>query len=92
MRIINKRVKYIGRFISICHLNLIEFSERFLTMDEEDPEWKNNILWSDEAIFSLSDTVNRHNCVYWAPSNPSRTIERNRQGNQSVMVWAGVDP
>jgi hypothetical protein len=58
-------------------------------MDEEDLEWK-NILQSDEAIFSLSDTVNRHNFVYWAPSNPSRTIERHTQGNQSVMVWIGI--
>ena len=49
-------------------------------MDAEDPEWKNNILWSDEAIFSLSDTVNKHNCVYWAPINPNQTIDIQQAG------------
>ena len=27
------------------------------------------IVWSDEAQFKLNGTVNRHNCVYWAPEN-----------------------
>ena len=96
-RILKKNLKWHPYHLKLVHeLNeddfdrRVEFSERFLAMDEEDPEWKNNILWSDEAIFSLSDTVNRHNCVYWAPTNPNRVIERNRQGSQSVMVWAGI--
>ena len=81
-RILKKNLKWHPYHLKLIHeLNeddfdrRVEFSERFLAMDEEDPEWKNNILWSDEAIFSLSDTVNRHNCVYWAPTNPNRVIE-----------------
>ena len=95
-RILKKNLKWHPYHLKLVHeLNeddfdrRVEFSERFLAMDEANPDFK-NILWSDKAIFSLSDTVNRHNCVYWAPTNPNRIIERNRQGSQSVMVWAGI--
>jgi hypothetical protein len=28
------------------------------------------VIWSDEAQFKMNGTVNRHNCVFWAPVNP----------------------
>lgn len=48
------------------------------------------ILWSDEAIFSLSETVNRHNCVYWEAENSGHFEESDRLNSQKVMVWCGV--
>jgi hypothetical protein len=33
----------------------------------EDVEFVSKALWSDEATFKLTGTVNRHYCVYWAP-------------------------
>ena len=84
-RVLKKNLKWHPYHLKLVHeLNeddfdrRVEFSERFLAMDEEDPEWKNNILWSDKAIFSLSDTINRHNCVSWAPTHPNRVAERKR--------------
>ncbi|GFX10011.1 DUF4817 domain-containing protein [Trichonephila clavipes] len=37
---------------------------------EQDPTWVFNILWTDEAHFSLHGDVNNHNCRIWATSNP----------------------
>ncbi|GFY22163.1 DUF4817 domain-containing protein [Trichonephila clavipes] len=37
---------------------------------EQDPTWVFNILWTDEAHFSLHADVNNHNCPIWATSNP----------------------
>ncbi|GFT34868.1 DUF4817 domain-containing protein [Trichonephila clavipes] len=37
---------------------------------EQDPTWIFNILWTDEAHFSLHGDVNNHNCSIWATSNP----------------------
>ncbi|GFW12266.1 uncharacterized protein TNCV_2489101 [Trichonephila clavipes] len=37
---------------------------------EQDPTWGFNILWTDEAHFSLHGDVNNHICRIWATSNP----------------------
>ncbi|GFU73792.1 DUF4817 domain-containing protein [Trichonephila clavipes] len=37
---------------------------------EQDSTWVFNILWTDEAYFSLHGDVNNHNCRIWATSNP----------------------
>ncbi|GFW32903.1 uncharacterized protein TNCV_1774691 [Trichonephila clavipes] len=37
---------------------------------EQDPTWVFNILWTDEAHFSLHGDANNHNCHIWATSNP----------------------
>ena len=68
----------------------LEFSELFIERDQADLSWKDNILWSNEAIFSLAETVNRHNCVYWDSQNPNRHFEADNLGAQKIMVWAGI--
>ncbi|GFT52787.1 uncharacterized protein TNCV_206241 [Trichonephila clavipes] len=37
---------------------------------EQNPTWVFNILWTDEAHFSLHGDVNNHNCRIWTTSNP----------------------
>ena len=37
------------------------------------------ILWTDEAIFHLNGTVNRHNAITWPPRTPMSYIERDTQ-------------
>ncbi len=64
----------------------VQFSEIFLERDQVDPRWKDSVLWSHEAIFSLSETVNRHNCVYWDESNPNRSIDVDNLGSEQIMV------
>ena len=47
----------------------MQFCEWFQQMVNEDEEFVTKIVWSDEAQFKLNGTMNRHNCVYWAPEN-----------------------
>jgi len=47
----------------------MQFCEWFQQMVNEDEVFVTKIVWSDEAQFKLNETVNRHNCVYWAPEN-----------------------
>ena len=47
----------------------MQFCEWFQQMVNEDEEFVTKIVSFDEAQFKLDGTVNRHNCVYWAPEN-----------------------
>ena len=33
-----------------------------------------DVLWSDEAYFSMNGMVNRHNCIIWAAENPRKVV------------------
>lgn len=58
-------------------------------MVKREPRLLDKIIWSDESHFLLSGTVNRHNCCYWARSNPQvkMPVSESRLG---VMVWCGI--
>jgi hypothetical protein len=40
---------------------------------DEDPNFLNNIQFSDDLMFCLIGTVHRHNCRYWSRENPHWT-------------------
>ena len=67
-----------------------EFCELFLSQLADETDLMDKIIWSDEAIFTLADTVNRHNCVYWDSENPNITKDVDNLGAERVMVWVGV--
>ncbi|PNF30075.1 hypothetical protein B7P43_G04239 [Cryptotermes secundus] len=67
----------------------LEFAELMLTKFQENPDLIRNIVWTDEAKFHTSGSVNRHKCVFWRPENPSAPIEYDFQ-SPGVMVWGGV--
>src|ERR1043166_8520185 len=52
----------------------IDFCLWLEAMEQLDPGFCGKILWSDEASFSRSGVVNRHNCHYWAAENPHWTV------------------
>jgi hypothetical protein len=68
----------------------VEFCETLLERVAEEPDVIDRIIWSDEAIFSLSETVNRHNCVYWEAENSGHFQECDNLGSEKVMVWCGI--
>ncbi|GFX94496.1 DUF4817 domain-containing protein [Trichonephila clavipes] len=41
----------------------------------EDDDWLSNLLWTDEAHFTLRGSVNTHNCRIWATENPRTVVE-----------------
>ncbi|GFX48412.1 uncharacterized protein TNCV_4614081 [Trichonephila clavipes] len=55
---------------------------------EQDPTWVFNILWTDEAHFSLHGDVNNHNCHIWATSNP-REYTLKPLHSPKVTAWCG---
>lgn len=49
-----------------------------------------NILFSDEAIFKSNAVVNRHNMHYYAVENPLWLRQINYQNRWSLHVWGGI--
>ncbi|GFW65794.1 DUF4817 domain-containing protein [Trichonephila clavipes] len=46
------------------------FAKWAFSKKEQDPTWVFNILWTDEAYFSLHGDVNNRNCRIWVTFNP----------------------
>ncbi|GFV49145.1 DUF4817 domain-containing protein [Trichonephila clavipes] len=55
---------------------------------EQDPTWVFNILWTDEAHFSLHGDVSNHNCHIWVTSNPSEYTQKPLH-SPKVTAWCG---
>jgi hypothetical protein len=61
------------------------FAEWLLSQPEKIP----NILWSDEANFSLDGTVNTHNCRIWSTSQPDAYLTESLH-SPKLCVWMGL--
>ncbi|GFV48877.1 uncharacterized protein TNCV_1342861 [Trichonephila clavipes] len=66
----------------------LTFALTFLARVEVDASWPWKILWSDEAHFHLSGTVNTHNCHILDTENP-RTFQDIPLHSPKVTVWCG---
>jgi hypothetical protein len=67
----------------------VEFCEIMAQQFNGNEQLVDQIIWSDESLFRMDGTVNRHNDVVWASSNPHRQIQV-PNSQQSVMVWCGI--
>lgn len=67
----------------------LQFCEIFPALNDENPEFIDQIWWSDEACFKLSGIVNRHNSIYWAETNPNLTYEKAMKA-PGLTVWAAI--
>lgn len=52
---------------------------------DDDANFINTIVFSDELTFMLNGSVNRHNCSYWSNKNSLWMIE-----GQNLLFWIGV--
>ena len=68
----------------------MEFCERALTKENEDPKFSTKILFTDEANFYVNGEVNRQNLRYWSNENPKRLSPTKMQGARKLMVWVGI--
>jgi hypothetical protein len=67
----------------------VQYCEWFQHTVQGDGEFVGKFFWSDEVQFKLNGTVNRHNCVYWAPGNPH--IHADKAVNlPGLNVWCGL--
>ncbi|XP_071053573.1 uncharacterized protein [Onthophagus taurus] len=53
----------------------VQLCEEMMRRINDDPNFINKIIFSDEPIFYLNGKVNRHNCRYWSAENPHWAIE-----------------
>lgn len=68
----------------------LEFCEIMMDRCNANPQFLSKMVFSDEATFCLSGSVNRQNFRYWAPENPHWSMESHTQFPQKVNVWAGI--
>jgi hypothetical protein len=54
-----------------------------------DPNFLENIMFSDKATFHVSGVVNRHNVRIWGSQQPHSIMEHVRD-SPKVNVWCGV--
>lgn len=68
----------------------VQFCETIVEQATNDQHFLFNVCFSDECSFFLNGTVNRHNCRYWADSNPRIFHEVHTQHPEKLNVWAGI--
>lgn len=66
-----------------------EFADWALEMLDGDPDFGQNIIFSDEAHFWLSGYVNKQNCRYWSDQQP-QIFEEAQMHPQRLTVWCGL--
>ena len=68
----------------------MEFCDIMMRKFDENQNFFNRIVFSDEATFMLHGELNRHNCRYWSDENPHWMREVRTQHPQKLNVWAGL--
>lgn len=66
------------------------FCRWLLHKAEEQPNFVNNLLTTDEAGFTRDGVFNMHNTHVWADENPHAIWEHRFQRKFHVNVWAGL--
>jgi hypothetical protein len=81
-----KKEKYHSYKIQLIHeLNeddpdrRVQFWEELMLRCDEDPDFLNNILFSDETTFCQNGTVHRHSWRCWSRQNPQWTQDSHSQ-------------
>ena len=67
-----------------------QFCESILVKTQEENNFLEKIIWSDEAKITKNGIFNRRNCHYWCDSNPNASRERNFQESWSFNVYCAI--
>lgn len=68
----------------------VNFCNWLLSRIEEQPDFHNNILYTDEATFTRDGVFNSHNLHEWAHENPHNKKPFGHQHRFSLNVWLGI--
>lgn len=68
----------------------VEFCREMLGIINNNNNFLQTILWTDESNFATNGMINRKNTRHWATENPHSYREFQYQGRQSVNVWCGI--
>ena len=67
----------------------LSFAVMMCEWQEENDQWLNQWMFTDEAAFHVSGRVNTHSCIVWGTENPHVSYELER-ASPKVNVWCGV--
>ena len=67
----------------------MRFTDEMEAWLQRDPTLLDKLIWTDEAIFFVGGFVNKHNCHYWASTNPHMIFTKS-QNRLKVTVWCGM--
>jgi hypothetical protein len=68
----------------------VVFCNWYINRCQEDPDFSNKVLWSDETHFSNCGVFNKKNHHYWAIENPELREPRRLQVRFGFNVWCGL--
>lgn len=68
----------------------MRFCQWGLEKIDQDVNFFNNVIFTDEATFHSNGNVNRHNMHYYATENPHFIRCEDRQHRWSLNVWGGI--
>ena len=69
------------------------FCNRLVHTVEQNPQFLDHLIVSDEAVFSLNSEITARNVVKYAPygnGHPDDHYVEFTQGADQVMVWVGL--
>lgn len=66
------------------------FCDWFLNQTNNDPQFWQTILWTDEATFTRQGILNQRNSHIWSHENPRAIREQHFQHNFQCNVWLGI--
>lgn len=72
------------------YANRLRFCRQMLTKIEEDPQFFNKILWSDESTVKRDGYLNLHNLHSWQLENPRLMREDRSQYQFKINYWTGI--
>ncbi|XP_070528284.1 uncharacterized protein [Cardiocondyla obscurior] len=68
----------------------MRYTAIFLAQCRQDETFPDNILWSDEAIFTPNGIFNSKNFIMWQHQNPHAVRQCAFQFRWKLNVWAGI--
>ena len=70
------------------HPRRAAFAEEILQRIDDDNDYLNNVVFSDEATFYVSRKVNNHNIRIWGSENPCEVVEKERDSSKINVEWS----
>lgn len=95
-RVLRKRLQLYAYKLQILQalkpddkLRRYEFACEMIERIDQNPDFLSGVMFSDEATFHVSGTVNTHNVRIWGSQNP-HTIREKVRDSPKVNVWCGL--
>ncbi|CAK9799249.1 Transposable element Tc3 transposase [Anthophora plagiata] len=83
------KVQLVQELKSTDYAQRMDYVISLLEKQDQNPDFINNLIMSDEAHFELNGFVNKQNCRIWATENP-RAVHQRQLHPLKCTVWCGI--